>query len=46
MVRAKREHKFEKSARRYVDTLGFIPSDVICLPDGTPVGSFMRVDRR
>ena len=36
---------FEKSARWYMDTLGFIPSDVMCLPDGTPVGSFMRLDR-
>ena len=36
---------FEKSARWYMDTLGFIPSDVMCLPDGTPVGAFMRLDR-
>ena len=36
---------FDKSARWYMDTLGFIPSDVMCLPDGTPVGSFMRLDR-
>jgi len=36
---------FNKSARWYMDTLGFIPSDVMCLPDGTPVGSFMRLDR-
>ena len=28
-----------------MDMLGFIPSDVMCLPDGTPVGSFMRLDR-
>ena len=28
-----------------MDTLGFIPSDVMCLPDGTPVGAFMRLDR-
>jgi hypothetical protein len=36
---------FDVSARWYMDTLGFIPSDVMCLPDGTPVGSFMRLDR-
>ena len=36
---------FDRSARWYMDTLGFIPSDVMCLPDGTPVGSFMRLDR-
>ena len=36
---------FDKSARWYMDTLGFIPSDVMCLPDGTPVGAFMRLDR-
>jgi hypothetical protein len=31
--------------RWYIDTLGFRPSDVMCLPDGTPVGAFMRLDR-
>ena len=36
---------FDKSARWYMDTLGFIPSDVMCLPDGTLVGAFMRLDR-
>ena len=36
---------FEKSARWYMDTLGFIPSDVMCLPDGTPIGAFLRLDR-
>ncbi len=36
---------FDKTARWYMDTLGFIPSDVLCLPGGTPVGSFMRLDR-
>jgi catechol 2,3-dioxygenase-like lactoylglutathione lyase family enzyme len=36
---------FDKSVRWYMDTLGFIPSDVMCLPDGTPVGAFMRLDR-
>lgn len=36
---------FDASARWYMDTFGFIPSDVMCLPDGTPVGSFMRLDR-
>ena len=32
------------SVRWYIDNFGFIPSDVMCLPDGTPVGSFMRLD--
>ena len=36
---------FDRSARWYMDMLGFIPSDVMCLADGTPVGSFMRLDR-
>ena len=36
---------FDTSARWYMDTLGFIPSDVMCLPNGDPVGSFMRLDR-
>ena len=36
---------FDRSVRWYMDTLGFIPSDVMCLSDGTPVGSFMRLDR-
>jgi Glyoxalase/Bleomycin resistance protein/Dioxygenase superfamily len=36
---------FDRSARWYMDMLGFIPSDVLCLADGTPVGSFMRLDR-
>ncbi len=36
---------FDTSARWYMDTLGFLPSDVMCLPDGAPVGSFMRLDR-
>lgn len=36
---------FDISARWYMDTFGFIPSDVMCLPDGTPVGAFMRLDR-
>ena len=36
---------FDTSARWYMDTFGFIPSDVMCLPDGTPVGAFMRLDR-
>jgi len=36
---------FDRSARWYMDILGFIPSDVMCLADGTPVGSFMRLDR-
>ena len=36
---------FDTTVRWYIDTFGFIPSDVMCLPDGTPVGSFMRLDR-
>ena len=36
---------FNTSVRWYMDTLGFIPSDVLCLPDGAPVGAFMRLDR-
>ena len=36
---------FDKSARWYMDTFGLIPSDVMCLPDGTPIGSFTRLDR-
>ena len=36
---------FDGSARWYIDTLGFLPSDVMCLEDGTPVGSFLRLDR-
>ena len=36
---------FDVSVRWYIDTLGFIPSDVMCLPDGALVGSFMRLDR-
>jgi len=36
---------FDTSVRWYIATFGFIPSDVLCLPDGTPVGSFMRLDR-
>jgi hypothetical protein len=36
---------FNSSVRWYMDTFGFIPSDVMCLPDGAPVGAFMRLDR-
>jgi len=36
---------FNTNARWYMDTLGFIPSDVMCLPNGQPVGAFMRLDR-
>lgn len=36
---------FDRSVRWYMDTFGFIPSDVMCVTDGTPVGSFMRLDR-
>ena len=36
---------FDRSVRWYIDSLGSIPSDVMCLSDGTPVGAFMRLDR-
>lgn len=36
---------FDVSGRWYMDTFGFLPSDVMCLSDGTVVGSFMRLDR-
>ena len=36
---------FNASVRWYMDTFGFIPSDVLCLPDGAPVGAFLRLDR-
>jgi hypothetical protein len=36
---------FDVTARWYMDTLGVMPSDVMCLADGTPVGAFMRLDR-
>ena len=36
---------FDRSMRWYIDTLGFIPSDVMCLSDGAAVGAFMRLDR-
>ena len=36
---------FDTSSRWWMDTFGFVPSDVMCLKDGTPVGAFMRLDR-
>lgn len=36
---------FNRSVRWYMDTFGVVPSDVLCLADGTPVGSFTRLDR-
>jgi hypothetical protein len=36
---------FARNARWYMESFGFIPSDVLCLPDGTPAGAFMRLDR-
>jgi catechol 2,3-dioxygenase-like lactoylglutathione lyase family enzyme len=36
---------FDTSVRWYIDTFGFVPSDVMCLADGTPVGSFMRLNK-
>jgi len=37
--------EFRETVDWYTRTLGFIPSDVLCLPDGTPVGVFLRLDR-
>ena len=36
---------FPRKAQWYMRMLGFIPSDVLCLPDATPAGAFMRLDR-
>ncbi len=36
---------WEETARFYIDTFGFIPSDVQALPDGRPAVAFMRCDR-
>lgn len=36
---------FARNARWYMESFGFIPSDVLCLPDGTPAGAFLRLDR-
>ena len=36
---------WEQTARFYIDTFGFIPSDVQALPDGRPAVAFMRCDR-
>jgi len=35
---------FPRKAQWYMRMLGFIPSDVLCLPDATPAGSFMRLN--
>ena len=36
---------WEETARFYIDTFGFIPSDVQALPDGRSAVAFMRCDR-
>ena len=36
---------FPRKVQWYMRMLGFIPSDVLCLPDSTPAGAFMRLDR-
>jgi len=35
---------FPRKAQWYMRVLGFIPSDVLCLPDATPAGTFMRLN--
>lgn len=36
---------FQEVSAWYRQRFGFLPTDVLCLPDGTPAGSFMRLDR-
>lgn len=36
---------FARNLQWYMENFGLIPSDVLCLPDGTPAGAFMRLDR-
>jgi len=36
---------FPRKVRWYMRMFGFIPSDVMCLPDATHAGAFMRLDR-
>ena len=36
---------FPRKVQWYMGMFGFIPSDVLCLPDGTPAGAFLRLDR-
>jgi hypothetical protein len=36
---------FPGKVQWYMGMFGFIPSDVLCLPDGTPAGAFLRLDR-
>ncbi len=36
---------FARNVRWYMESFGFIPSDVLCLPDGTPAGAFLRLDQ-
>src|SRR5271165_7630607 len=35
---------FPRKVQWYMRMFGFIPSDVLCLPDATPAGAFMRLD--
>ncbi|HKM64534.1 MAG TPA: VOC family protein [Acidisphaera sp.] len=36
---------FPRKVQWYMRMFGFIPSDVLCVPDATPAGAFMRLDR-
>jgi len=36
---------FPRKVQWYMKMLGFIPSDVLCLPDATPAGAFLRLNR-
>ena len=36
---------FPRKVQWYMSMFGFIPSDVLCLPDGAPAGAFLRLDR-
>ena len=38
-------NNFERAANWYMEHLGLIPTDVVCLDDATPVITFMRLDR-
>lgn len=36
---------FPRKVEWYMRMFGLIPSDVLCLPDATPAGAFLRLDR-
>jgi Glyoxalase/Bleomycin resistance protein/Dioxygenase superfamily len=36
---------FPRKVGWYMRMFGFMPSDVLCLPDATPAGAFLRLDR-